>query len=140
MSAKPVEDDMNVEMFMAENAAKIKDVSFVVSNRFKDKSGDSLPWMLHAVSGATDAKLRTECTEGKKFNGNKYTLLLAAATVKTPNLNNAKLQDSYHAVGSADLLGKMLLGGELNNLILKAQEVNGYIKDMNALIKEVKNA
>lgn len=135
----PINKNVTLEMFMAQNAAQPAQKDFVVSERFKDADGQPIPWKLHAISGSRDAQLRRECSQGAKFDNIKYVTLLAAATVRAPDLKSAALQDSYHAHGEAELLEKMLTAAELNQLTIQVQIVNGYVKDVDDLIAQAKN-
>lgn len=70
-----------------------------------------------------------------------YTLRMTAASVVYPDLKDAGLQASYGAVGEEELLKAMLLPGEIANLYLKVQEVNGFDRDLTEEAKEeVKNS
>ncbi len=131
--------NITLESFMSQNAAKPATQEYIVSDRFTDSEGKPIPWKLHAISGAKDAVLRRACSDGIRFDNSKYATMMVAATVRFPNLKDAALQDSYEAHGETDLLEKMLLGSELNALIIQAQIVNGYAKDINDLKEQAKN-
>lgn len=130
---------MDVSMFFAENAAKIEHIKYVVSDRFKDENGNPAEWELAPVSCAVDAKIKQKCLVKGKFDNAKYTEEMVAASVIEPNLNDARLQDSYHAFNPAQLLERMLTSGEMNRLTLKVLEVNGLSEPMNDLIEQAKN-
>ncbi|MOA16947.1 Phage XkdN-like protein [compost metagenome] len=68
-----------------------------------------------------------------------YLAKLAVASVVYPDLKDAELQRSYSVLGADILLKRMLLSGEYAALIQKVQELNGYDRDMNDLVEEVKN-
>lgn len=134
---------MDVSVFLAENAKKVEKESFVVSDRFKDKHGKPVPWVLAPVSCAVDNAIKQRCTRGKggkDFDNLSYTVELTVASVVEPNLANADLQDSYHAYGKRQLLETMLTAGEFNALTLKALEINGMSKPIDELIDDAKNA
>lgn len=70
---------------------------------------------------------------------NTYMAKLVVASVAFPSLKDAALQESYGVKGAEDLLRKMLLPGEYSSLAEKVQQINGFDKDMNELVDDVKN-
>lgn len=146
----------DLELFFAENVATEENVQYVASNRFKDKNGNPIPWELRALSADENNAIKKQCITrkpvvGKKgqytneFDNLKYISLLCVSSIVTPNLNDAKLQDSwskkagYPIMNGIDLLNTMLLSGEYDLLSQKVQEVNGYADDINEDIEEAKN-
>ena len=144
-----------LELFFADNVADVDEIGYVVSDRFKDAKGNPIEWKLRPVSAEKNNDLKKMSTKtvqvtGKpgqyrqEFDGNKYTELLTTATVVYPDLNNAKLQDSWsektgNKIMTAEhLLSAMLLSGEYDNLTSKVTEINGY-NDINEKVDEAKN-
>ena len=76
---------MDVSVFLAENAKKVEKESFVVSDRFKDKHGKPVPWVLAPVSCTVDNNIKQKCTHGKNFDNLSYTVELTVASVVEPN-------------------------------------------------------
>ena len=64
---------------------------------------------------------------------------MAAASVVYPDLQNAKLQDAYNAMGSEDLLQKMLTVTEYNRLTDFVIHINDMNKTADELLDEAKN-
>jgi hypothetical protein len=146
----------NLELFFAENVELEENVQYVVSNRFKDKDGNPIPWEIRALSADENNALKKQCVVRKQvpgkrgqytneFDNLKYISLLCVNSIVSPDLNNAKLQDSwskkvgYQIMNGGDLLNVMLLSGEYDLLSQKVQEVNGYDDDINEDIEEAKN-
>lgn len=136
--------------FFAQNKVKKENVFYAASDSFLDENGEPLKWELRCLSSNEDSKLRESCTfekqvRGKKgqftkeFNSEKYVALMIATSVVSPDLMNAELQDSYGVKDKIDLLQSMLLPGEYTNLLNKVQEINGFDKDVDDLVEEVKN-
>lgn len=134
--------------FFAQNAAMSESEPFVVSNRFKDPAGNAIPWQLRSISAVEDEECRKSATKRVKGKGGQYVAetnteeylaKMAVTCVVYPNLKDAELQKSYGVMGAENLLRQMLLAGEYVSLIQKVQEINGYDKDMNELVEEVKN-
>lgn len=140
----------NLQAFFAQNVEKAEIEKHIVSKRFKDESGNPIPWEFGAISGDEDAALRKSCTKRKPVPGKKnvympetdfelYALKAAVATIKFPDLNNAELQNSYGVMGAEELLQKMLMPGELIEVKKIAQTVNGFDVGMDELVEEAKN-
>lgn len=140
----------NLEFFFAENVEKVELVEKVVSNRFKDADGNPIKWHFGAIDGTLDSKNRADCTKkvavpGKpnlrtpEVNVNLYLLKNAVDTIKFPNLKDARLQDSYGVMSAEELLQKMLLPAELQNVLKITTEVNGFNTNENDLVEEAKN-
>lgn len=138
----------DLTMFFAENAARTLTERFVVTERFKDKDGKPVPWEIRSISEEENGECRKLSTRRVKSRSgsslpeidfNEYMCRLAAASVVFPNLKDADLQKSYGVVGAEALLRNMLLPGEFAALLQKVQEINGFDKDMNELVDEVKN-
>lgn len=136
-----------LSLFFAQNSAADITEDFVVSNRFK-KEGIPAPWKIRAMTEAENEDIRksaTHQTKGKngqkipETNPEEYLAKLAVASVVFPDLKNAELQKSYGVLGAETLLKKMLLPGEYAGLIQKVQELNGFDRDINELVEEVKN-
>ena len=138
---------MSLNAFLSQNVDKVKEVEFVVSDRFKDEKGKPVPFVLVPIDGNGDEKLKEECTiqevskAGKpivKFDSVGYGRKMTVVTVKEPNLNSKELQDSYGVMSAEELITKMLLPGEYAKLQKKVQEVNGF-KPFDELEEDVKN-
>lgn len=122
--------------FMAQNAIKPEHAKIAVSPRFEE-NGKPVEWEARALTTEEDEALRKKFTlhvpvTGKpgqfrdEFDANGYLAAMAAACTVYPDLNDAELQDSYHALGAEQLLKKMLLSGESTLYFTKLQELNGF--------------
>lgn len=137
-----------LQAFFAQNIVTDQAEEFVVSERFKDERGKPIPWKIRAMTEAENEAIRKSATtlvKGK--NGVKvpetkpeeYLGKLAVESVVFPDLKNAELQKSYGVLGAENLLKKMLLSGEYAALIQKVQNINGFDRDINDMVEEVKN-
>ena len=138
----------DLSVFFAQNNMADITEEFIVSERFKDKDGQPVPWKIRSMTEAENEAIRKSATKRIKVKNSGYTTevdseeyiaRLAVSSVVFPNLKDAALQESYQVKGADSLLRKMLLPGEYAALIQKVQELNGFDKDMNELIEEVKN-
>lgn len=135
-------------MFFAENAAMEVTEDFVVSERFKNAEGKPVAWKLQSISEEKNSELRKMSTKKVKGKGGVYTpeidpseymTRLTVSCVVYPDLKNAELQKSYGVTSAESLLRKMLLPGEFSALTERAQVMNGFDRDVNELVDEVKN-
>lgn len=139
----------NLQGFLAENAIKSENVKYVASERFVDKDKQPIKWELRVLTSDEDDAIKQSCkkkefTPGSReakivIDNEKYAAELICACVVYPNLNNAKLQLSYHAAGAVELVQKMLTPGEYADLYLMVSEVNGFKVGMADKIKQAKN-
>lgn len=139
----------NFKAFMAENAIKYNEVEYVASERFVDENGKPIPWRFRILTEAESQKIRAKCkkrvTDARtrqtsiETDNEKYNDLMIEQCVIYPNLNDAALQESYGAVGAAELARTMLLPGEYANLSMAITEANGFDSGMADKIKRVKN-
>ena len=121
---------------------------FVVSNRFKDKDGNPIHWKLKSITEAENESIRKAATKAVKgrngirtpeTNPEEYIAKLVVATVVFPDLKNVELQKSYDVLGAETLIKKMLLPGEYASLIQEVQNINGFDRDINDTVEEIKN-
>ncbi|MBS7527848.1 phage portal protein [Fusibacter paucivorans] len=141
---------MSLSAFLAQNVETTTHVeAFIASTRFKIDN-EPVSWQLQSITADVDKSIRKSSTKhvpvpGKRGQFTKdtdydlYLTKLCVACIKYPDLNSKELQDSYGVMCAEDLLGKMLLPGELNNLQMKVQEINGYSTSMDELVEEAKN-
>jgi hypothetical protein len=138
----------SLQAFFAQNVKLDIVEEVIVSERFKDENGNPIPWKIRAITEGENEQIRRAATHVTKEKGGRrnieiqpdvYLAKVAAASVVFPDLKNADLQKSYGVMGAEDLLKKMLLAGEYAALVQKVQEVNGFDRDINELMDEVKN-
>lgn len=156
----------NLQAFFAQNVEKVEVEGHVISKRFKqpvlddkgnpkcDEKGnvitEPIKWKFGALDGDQDEAIRKANTKRKPVPGKKhlllpetdydtYTLQVAIATCKFPDLNNAELQASYGVMGAEALVKKMLTAGEIAEFKQVAQSVNGFDIEMDDLVEEAKN-
>lgn len=137
-----------LQAFFADKAAVNEVEKAVISDRFKDSEGKSIPFELRYLTEEEAAEIRKESTKITKgrgavkaheFDNEKYMEKMAARSVVFPDLKNAELQKSYGVRGDGELLKKMLLAGEFSVLFEKINQMNGFDRDVNDLKDEAKN-
>lgn len=140
----------DLKAFLQENAIKIDNVKFVASKRFVDESGKPIEWEIQGITSEEDEEIRKACTKRIPVAGKKYQYTtetdyqayvgkLAARCTVYPNLNDAKLQDSYKVFGADVLLKRMLTAGEYAEYLTKIQEINGFDVSFEDKVEEAKN-
>lgn len=132
----------SLEAFL--NPIKIENKEVVVSNRFQQKDGKPVPFVIRPITQEENKKLIKKHTKIDKkgvetFDRTEYISALTAAGVVFPDLTNAELQKAYGVLGESALLQKMLYTGEYAELAQAIQELSGLDKDINEDIEEVKN-
>ena len=139
----------SLSAFMRPNVAEIKNACFAPSPRFVGEDGKPVEWEIRCISADEYARIRSSCIRQVPVIGKKgqYTQQLdtytfqakvAAACTVFPDLTNAELQDSWGVTKPEDLVGTMLIGGEVDDYITEVFEVNGF-KDEPELVDEAKN-
>lgn len=150
-----------MSVFLSQNKLRIPNLKLVVSKEFGtprlddagspvlDEKGDQIvdyaEWEFRRISAEEDSVIRAMATEQvqngvgmymPKFNGEKYSAELIAASCVYPNLRDKELNDSYGTVKASDLLKKMLSAGEIITLqeeILKYQGFDALLEKKNAV-------
>lgn len=135
---------MGFEKFMKFNQKVKENVFLPVSANFKEEDGSIALWEIRAMSAMEVEKLREDFftaskAAGKKTNMSSYTAYFVAASVVSPNLESATLQDSYGVMGAENLLLAMVDAGEYKALLEVIVKLNGLDKGLTELVGEAKN-
>lgn len=140
----------SLSAFLAQNAKKIDNVSFVTSERFVDpETGKPMEWEIGCITAEENVSIRKSCMKtvqvpGRKgqftqdFDANAYLAKVAARCTIFPNLNDGELQQSYGVYGAEQLLVTMLTPGEFEDYSTKVLEINGFQSD-DEMVDEAKN-
>ena len=136
--------------FLAQNAKKIDNVSFIASERFTDPDTKKpMQWEICCITAAENASLRKACmctvnVPGKRgqftqdFDANAYLAKVAVRCTVFPNLNDAELQASYGVMGAEQLITTMLTPAEFEDYSTKVLQVNGF-QTGEEMVEEAKN-
>ena len=109
--------------FLREYAGELPRKKLAVSTRFRDENGQVQLWEIRALSAREERDIGW-----MQPRRDRYLAALAAACTLYPDLNRRELQDSYGAMGAADLLGNMLTGDEYQKFLMEVLELNGFLK------------
>lgn len=140
----------SLSAFMAQNARKIDNVTYVASDRFVDpETGKPMEWEICCITAEENSNIRKSCIRtvqvpGKKgqytqeIDANAYIAKVAARCTVFPNLYDTELQQSYGVYGAETLLATMLTPGEFEDYSNKVFEVNNF-QSGDELVAEAKN-
>lgn len=140
----------NLSLFLKENKKKKENKKYAVTASICDENGTPVEWEFQHVDTKKNEALQEKCTSdvqvtGKpnmfrpKLNTSRYLPELICAATVFPNLNDAKLQDSYGVKTPVDLLFKLVDDpGEYQDLCLWIQQFHGF-KTMQEKVDEAKN-
>ncbi|MGI6030917.1 MAG: phage tail assembly chaperone [Eubacteriales bacterium] len=114
-----------------------------LSPRFRDEQGNPIQWELRPVSARENEALirrhTRQDTQGNwRLDRAAYRMAFAACGVGCPDLEDAQLQQRYHALGREDLLGRMLLAGEFAALYEKVSRISGFGHSLEDEVDEAK--
>ena len=139
----------NLQAFLMQNAIKAPVIEYVASKRFLDANKNPIPWKIQPITHDENAAIQQQCKKKSFIPGTRetqvsvdqtmYAVKIITKCVVFPDLDDAVLQESYQAVGSEDLIQKMLTPGEYTDLFLAVQNANGFDTGMDEKIKEAKN-
>ncbi len=138
---------MNFSEFMLQNAIKVENEKFVVSERFLDEDKKPLEWELKTLTKFEEEQIMRSCYKMTERNGkyiNEFDDILfagkvVASRVVYPELNNQELQDSYRTMSADQLLKTMLTAGEYLRLQVKLNVMGNKRTKLDEKVKQAKN-
>ena len=101
--------------FYKQNRKEIQNVKIVISERLQDENGKAVIWEIRPIIQKENEMILKKCRAMQKEQYD-YELMVLAESVVFPDLNNIKLQNSYHVAGKEALLLEMLTAGEYQKL------------------------
>ena len=136
----------NLQAFMTPTTAETREV--IVSDRFKDKDGKVVPFVIKSLSQAENEEIRKRASVpvtksgvviGDKLDSEKYGRELVLASVTSPNFRDSELCKFYATMDPLEVPSKMLRVGEYTRLVRAINELNGLNDDLDVLEEEAKN-
>ena len=140
----------NFSKFMKANKIQKQNVMHPVTKSLTDENGEPLLWEIKPLTTKENEAIREACTievpiKGKpnqyrpKVDMNLYQTKLICAAIVSPDLNDAKLQDSYGVMTPEDLLKEMVDNpAEYTDLMVFIQQLSGF-KTLQEEVDEAKN-
>lgn len=137
--------------FMKPNKAEKKNGFYAPTKSLCDDDGKPLEWEFKHITSREHDEIKDECTvdipvTGKpnlfrpKLKTNLYLRKMVAASVVTPDLYDAELQDSYGVAKPEELVQAMVDDpGEYNELVDFVQKFQGFNVSMNDKVEDAKN-
>lgn len=136
--------------FMKANKIVKENEMYPVTKSLCDEEGKPIKWEFRHISSAENEKIRESCTfevpTGKaniyrqKVDSGKYIKKMIIASLVTPDLYDAELQDSYSVKTPEDLLMEMVDNpGEYNDLAAFVQKMQGFDISFDEKVEEAKN-
>ena len=137
--------------FMKANKIEKKNEMYAPTKSLCDENGSPLEWEFRHITSKENESLRDDCTidvpiTGKpnmfrpKVLSGKYIQKMIAASVVTPDLYDAQLQDSYGVSTPEDLLLAMVDDpGEYSELTAFVQRFQGFGTSFGDKVEEAKN-
>lgn len=96
------------EKFMKKNKKERKNVKYAATRSLCDENGKPLEWEIKPVTSKENEAIRSECTHRGILDFYEYRLKVMCASVVSPNLNDAELQDSYGVMNEEQLFQAMI--------------------------------
>lgn len=136
----------NLQAFMTPNTEETREV--IVSDRFKDKDGKVVPFVIKSLSQAENEEIKKKTSIpvvksgvviGDKLDSEKYGRELVLASVKTPNFRDSEICKFYATMDPLEVPGKMLRVGEYSKLVKAINDLNGLNDNLEVLEEEAKN-
>lgn len=137
--------------FMKGNKKAAENVFHAVTASLCDADGSPLKWEFRHITSKENERIQNDCmlevpVKGKpgayrqKMDTTKYSRALLVASVVTPDLYDAELQDSYGVKTPDALLMEMVDNpGEYTDLLAFVQELQGFNTTFDDKVEEAKN-
>ena len=135
---------MTLEQFLNQNTVENLTKEVAISKRFVDEEGNFLKFKIKPLTQAKNKELRKKSTivdskGNMTFDDDKYNISVAIENTITPNF---KSSENHLAVGVSSAEGyisKVLLLGEIRNLVDEIFKLSGFGTNMAELVEEAKN-
>ncbi len=138
---------MKFKEFMLQNAVKVENEKYVVSDRFTDEEGKPIEWELRTISRQEEEEIMRTCYKPIERNGKKsnefdemlFTGKVIASCVVYPELDDVELQNSYGVMSSDKLLKNMLTSSEFLRLQIKVHNIGRKRMTLSEKVEQAKN-
>ena len=141
----------NLSLFLKKNKIQKENEKYPATKSLCDEKGNPLEWEIKPITTKVNEDIRESCmievpVKGKpnmfrpKLITSNYVAKLIAASVVSPDLMNAELQDSYGVKTPEDLVKEMIDDpGEYSDFAAFVQKINGFDSTMEDKVEEAKN-
>ncbi len=114
---------MEQSCFLKENAKFLQEEEIVLSKRLEEQMEIS-KWVIKPIT----QKQCEELLKKSNYDSKKFETAVIVKSVVQPDLEAVSLQTKFQAIGAEQLLLKMLLAGEYDQLREEVERMNGKIK------------
>ena len=140
-----------LSLFLKQNKIVRPTVEYPATKSILDEDGKPALWTLRPLTTSEDEAIREACLRDvavpgrkgqfrQKLSANLYMVKQVVASVQTPNLMSAELQDSYGVKTPEDLVRQMVDNpSEYIDLVNKVREISGFEDDPEELVESAKN-
>ncbi len=141
----------NLSLFLKKNKIQKENTTYPATKSLLDENGKPLGWEIKPLTTKDNENIRDSCmievpVKGKpnmyrpKLNTSLYLAKTMVASIASPNLYDAELQDSYGVKTPEELLKEMIDDpGEYNEFAAFIQQFNGFDTTMEEKVDEAKN-
>lgn len=117
---------------------------FKVSERLKDENNNVLEFTIKPLSFTEFNELKRKATTFDKYgkpiiNESLLNTLIVIENTVDPCFKDAKSIEKLGCVTPEQYLNKVLLAGEIENLIKQILKISGFLDDTERLIDDIKN-
>lgn len=123
---------MNLHAFLHPETPEEQEI--IISTRFKDESGEPVPFRIRAITQEENEALMKAATRTMKdrtgntvrsFDSQAYSRSLVVAGTVSPDFRSAELCEAYNVADPGLVPGKMLLVGEYLKLSEAISDLSG---------------
>lgn len=114
---------MEQSYFLKENARFLQEEEIVLSERL-EKEMENSKWVIRPIT----QKQCEELLKKSNYDSKKFETAVIVKSVVRPDLEEVSLQTKFQTIGAEQLLLKMLLAGEYDQLRLEVERINGKIE------------
>ena len=116
----------------------------IISDRFKDKEGNLLRFKIKAMSSGEFEEIRKKSTTVRKggkveMDLQKFQSSIVISQTLEPDFKHAESIAKLGCLNPEEYLNKVLLPGEVSELVTRIQQLSGFDRDMSDLVAEAKN-
>ena len=141
---------MSLKSFLKQNVIPAKHEKVQISDRIIDQeTGEPEYWEIRGLDSYEVDECERQATKlqrvGKtdryeaQTDQGKFALMTMTRAIVYPDLTDQELQDSYGVNNPEDLLCKMLLPGERQQLVIICNRLNNYEQSLDDAVEQSKN-
>ena len=126
---------MQISDFLVKNnVGNVLEKEVIVSDRFVDEEDNHIPFKIRNISPEELADIE-RLAKGNDALASSH---LVASCCIEPNFKEIELQNHYGVRSAVNLVDKVLLAGEIQNLSTSILKLSGYGKSFDMLVQDAK--